>query len=278
MTTLKEKMMQKKAQIAEQTGKGVRTVKPKVGKTRVRILPSWRGKNDEPFWHDFGQHYIKDSNDKVVAVYVCVEKTYGKSCSICEMIREGIDVAKTDEQKGLLASARANGRVLVNALMLETDPSTPVILELTPTTYDKVIDIILQGTDEDPNFNNVTDVDNGIDLIITRSGTGINTEYSVQPALKGSKEVPKSILEDLINLDQFVAQEQEAAMLKSASAIKSIIGKERATSKSSAFDEDDIPFYPSPKGLKDVVESDDVVETEEVDSDELESLLNELDD
>lgn len=269
MATLKEKMMQKKAQIAEQTGKGIRTVKPKVGKTRVRILPSWRGEKNDVFWHDFGQHYIKDTNDKMVAVYVCVEKTYGKSCPICEAIRDGIDVARTDEQKTQLHSARASGRVLVNAILLETDPTTPIILELTPTTYDKVVDIILQGTEDDDDYNNVTDItESGLDLIITRTGTGINTEYSIQPALKGSKAVSKSVLENLIDLDQFVAQEQEAAMIKSTSAIKAIIGGKKAIPSPSAFDEDEIPFYPSPKSIKDV---------EDVPDHELNAMLEELD-
>lgn len=310
MATLKELMAAKKAQIAEQSGRRVNTVKPKQGSTRFRILPSWRGVDEDQFYHDFGQHFIKDEKGQIKAVYVCVEKTYSKPCVICDMIREGIHESKDDDQKALLKQAFASGRVLVNALQVETDRTTPVILELSPTTFDKIIDIYQQNVDDDDeSFNIITNINDGVDIIITRAGTGLTTEYSVQPALKGSKPVGKEVLAKMANLDEFVAQEQELALLKATSAAREVISGTKALPKPKPTDaefDDDVPAFddededdsplpestPKPaakpaakSAAKAAVKDDDVLEGEYVkgdtgvySDDELNSLLDELDD
>lgn len=280
MATLKELMAAKKAQIAESSGKRTQTVKPGMGKTRFRILPSWRGVSDTQFYHDFGQHYIRTSSDAKPIVYVCVEKTFSRPCVICDGLRDGFSKVKDDASKKLIRDCFASNRILVNALEIDKDKSTPVILELSPTTFDKVIDIIQENADEDnEDFNIVTDMDNGVDIIITRSGTGLSTEYGVQPALKGSSPVNKSVLANINNLDQFVAQEQELGLLKASSAVKEAIGnvkKALPSSKDMEFDED-VPAFESPEASADILEGS-YVKDEKISDDELNSLLDELDD
>jgi hypothetical protein len=280
MATLKELMALKKSQIAESSGKRTQTVKPSMGSTRFRILPSWRGA-DSQFYHDFGQHFIRTSPDVKPIVYVCVEKTFNKPCIICDGLRDGFHTAKDDASKKLIKDCFASSRILLNALEIDKDKSTPVILELSPTTFDKVIDIIQQNADADnEDFNIVTDMENGVDIIITRSGTGLGTEYGVQPALKGSVAVSQSVLAKLNNLDQFVAQEQELALLKASNAVQQAVGNVAkalplVSSKDIEFDDDDVPYHASP----DVIEStSSYVKSEKLSDDELNLMLDELDD
>ena len=280
MATLKEMMASKKAAIAEQSGRRTPTVKPGVGKTRFRILPSWRGLEDPTFYHDFGQHFVKDSKGQMLAVYVCVEKTFSKPCAVCDAIRDGIFAATNDADKALLKQANAGGRILLNALQVEKDGNTPVILELSPTTFDKLIDIYQENADEDnENFNILTDINDGVDVIITRSGTGLNTEYSVQPALKGSKPVNKAVLAKLNNLDEHCAQEYAAGLLKATAAVRAATtGVQAALPSSDDTEFEDVPNY-APAGTADVIEGSFKTDTATgVSDDELSALLDDLDD
>ena len=62
MANFKDLMMAKQQQIAENSGRRAKTVKPKDGASRWRLLPSWRSiktwertsasQDDKQFWHD----------------------------------------------------------------------------------------------------------------------------------------------------------------------------------------------------------------------------------
>src|SRR6185369_17798296 len=89
---LLEKIKQKKAAIQQSSGRREKTMKPTPGKSRWRILPTWRSNEAEQFWHDFGQHFIKNAAGELQAVYVCLSKTYGdeRPCEVCESLQHAI--------------------------------------------------------------------------------------------------------------------------------------------------------------------------------------------
>ena len=218
---LMEMVRNKKQAIQAQSGRRASTVKPQPGKSKWRILPGWRGEADPTFYKDFGQHFVKGVDGTLKAVYMCVEKTFGKICPVCESINAGIAEASSDEVINALKEAKAKGRVLVNALHLDgEDPSTPVILDLTPGTFEKVLEVMEQYGEEGVNM---LDLDGGIDIVINRTGKGINTEYSVMAAVK-SGSVDKSVLKKLNNLDDYVAQEYEEGRVKALSAVSAVAG------------------------------------------------------
>lgn len=194
-----------------------RTVKCNPGKNRVRILPGWRAEQQEVFWHDFGQHYIKGDDGEVKAVYVCAEKTFGKPCTVCSSLAKAIKSSRDDTVVALLGDAKASERILVNALMLDgDDPATPVILELPPTVFKGVLALFEE-------WGNVIDSAEGRDLIITREGKGIGTKYTVSPAAKQSS-LPTGVMGKLHNLDEYVAQENAEQQGRAIAAISSIAG------------------------------------------------------
>lgn len=219
----------KRQEIAAKTGRGMDVKKPRDGKNRIRILPSWRSGVGKAFWQDFGQHWIKDRDNTVKAVVGCFDVTYGEPCAICDMLSKAGNLLTDDGGVKMLADAKAKGRVLVNALLLDGDKSaalTPVIYELTPTTFDSILSLMEE-------YGNITDLNEGVDIIIERTGSGLTTEYKVMPAPKSVK-VPSSVLEKLINIDEAVKPEFIGKENKAVAALSHLTGVRPALTASSA--------------------------------------------
>jgi hypothetical protein len=226
MSALKELVTQKRRQLEQQSGRRARTVKATQGKNRFRILPGWRDNGDETFWHDFGQHFVKTESGELRAVYICTARTYGRSCEICDAIARGMSNAHSDGLIKALGEAKAKLRVLVNALHIDgDDPTTPIILELTSTTFEKVLDVMSE-------YDDMLDPKVGSDIIINRTGAGLNTEYSVVVG-RNSKPVPAAALKALPNLDEYVAQEYDEGRNKALSQVAQVSGLMPAAALSS---------------------------------------------
>lgn len=230
LADLKSKLNQRKAQQAAKKAQYIRTTKLNTGKNRVRILPSWEldaeGKPslEGQFYHDFGMHFVKDKEGKLNAVYICTEKTYDdKHCAVCDAIREGVAEAKATGNvalEKLMGQARASGRVLVNALMRDSEePNKPVILELPAGVFDNVVDQIVTFADDDVA---ILCPDTGHDFIISKTGSGIDTEYSLSVSPKSTKVTyDQSAVTDLT---KYVAQESEQGLLKATGAVVAVTG------------------------------------------------------
>lgn len=216
MSNLLNLINQRKAAVSR-----VKTLKPNPGRNRYRILPSWRGA-DQQFWMDFGQHWIKDATGKIQAVYVCNDKTFGSHCQVCDAISQGILMSGDDLTKKRLEEARSTARVLLNVLDLGSpNPMQVHILEIAPTIFNgnKGVGGIISLFQDWPNL---LDLDGGAEVIIEKSGTGKETRYGVS-AIPG-KAVDKSVLANLHNLDQFVAAEGEAGASRALSSLAAISG------------------------------------------------------
>lgn len=210
-------LVRKKRQaIQASSGRREKTHKPQPGKSRFRILPGWK-EGDVTFFRDFGSHFIKDTNDDLKAVYICTEKTNQQACPICEGIAAGISASSDDAVIAALKESQSSNRILFNALHLDgDDPNSPVILDLTPTTAEKIFDLM-------GDYGNVTDLDEGTDILINRTGKGLNTEYSIIPAPK-SNTVDKAVLANLHDLDAYVQQEYDEGKNKAIAAVSTVSG------------------------------------------------------
>lgn len=195
------------------------TLKPQPGVHSYRILPSWRGEGEGQFWHDMGMHFVKteESGSKPAAVYICTEKTFGKPCDVCDAITKSLAVSSNDKMTERLKEARSSQRYLMNVLHLTgPEPTKVQVLEVGTGVFQDVCNLINE-------YGDITDIVNGIDIKIKREGSGLDTEYSVLPAAK-SQPVPKAVLANLTNLDEFVAQENPAGNTKALTAVGTIIG------------------------------------------------------
>jgi hypothetical protein len=217
MATLLELLRAKKQEMA--SGNRMKTIKPQPGTGRYRILPSWRGEGQQ-FWHDYGQHYIKDMNMKMSAVYICADKTFGKPCQVCDAIRSGIASAD-DATKDILKEGNAGQRVLLNVLHLDgPTPGEVQILELAPTAFGALVDIAALHEEEgEPIF----EIGRGKDILISRTGTGLQTKYTMMTAVK-TTPVPDGVMTKLHNLDDYVKQESEGQQLRALNSVRAVSG------------------------------------------------------
>lgn len=267
MSSLLELIKAKKQSIA--AGNRRKTIKFGDGSRRYRILPGWR-KGDEQFWHDFGQHFVKNAAGEMQAVYMCADKTFGKPCTVCDAIRAGIKTATDEGTINTMKEALATGRVLVNAVQLGDggNPDEVHILEMPPSVFGQIVEIIGEWAEagEQP-LDPVT----GKDLIVSRSGSGKNTKYIVQVAAKGTKLSP-ALLGKLHNLDEYVAQESAEAEQRALNSVRSVAGLLPAPARSAAAPRpsalpagstvvDDMEIAPRPS--RKPVEFEDVPDLEE---------------
>ena len=210
-------------------GKRRKTVKPTDGTTRWRILPSWRGAGQQ-FWHDFGQHFVKNAAKEITAIYMCTDKTFGKPCAVCEAVSQGMKAATDDHTMEILKDARSTGRILLNALHLDGPTPTEVqVLELPPTVFNMLIEIAEEWEAAD---DSVFDIAKGKDILIGRTGTGKTTKYTVQVGAKVTP-VPAGVMDKLHDLDEYVAQESNERQLRALNSVRSVSGLLAAPSSSS---------------------------------------------
>ena len=194
------------------------------GRSRIRILPSWRT-GDETFWHDFGQHFIKSPSasgtSTVAAIYMCVDKTFGRPCDVCKAIKEAAASTSDDVTLNIIKEANASSRVLVNALHIDGQtPTVPDVFELPPTVFEQIIGI-MQLYQQDG--VSIVDLATGFDLSIERQGKGLSTKYTVSTVPK-STVVSPDVMSKIQDLDKYVAQENESNKHRAISEVRSVAG------------------------------------------------------
>jgi hypothetical protein len=199
----------------------VRPIKLSAGKHIIRVLPSWRGAG-QAFWHDFGQHFIKDDSGEMASVYLCLDKTFGKQCPVCDAIKTASKAARNDQQIALLEQAKSGGaQYLINVLHRNDreKANEPQVLQVGATVFEAILALF-------DDYGDVTDINTGYDLVIERTGTGRkDTRYSVRPLPKEKcKPVAKEVLDRLVNLDDYVAQESDPELNKALTAVGACVG------------------------------------------------------
>lgn len=226
MSALLKLLQQKKQDLA--AGRKGKTVKPAPGRSLWRIFPSWRkdakGNPDleGQFWHDFGQHFIKDASNNILAIYVDTEKTFGRPSELNQVLASAIKTCTDDATMNLLKEARASGSVLLNAMQIDGDKPTEVqILEIRPSVFEQIVGI---ATEYEAEGVSIFDINAGKEIIIERTGQGLKTKYSVQVAAKNRGVVPADVLKNLHDLDVYVQQETADGAFRALNAVKTIAG------------------------------------------------------
>lgn len=217
MTSLLE-LLKKKKQDIQASRKG-RTVKIPDGQSRWRIMGSWRA-GDPTFWHDFGQHFVKNAAGVMQAAYICTDKTFGRPCAVCEAISGALKHDHDEETKKALTEARAGMRVLVNAIQLEGEKAGEVqILELPATAFEAVVQIMTEWAEAGETVLGSA----GKDMLFNRTGSGIGTKYTVQVAPR-SVAVPAALDAKVNNLDEYVMQESSEQQARALNGIRAVAG------------------------------------------------------
>lgn len=195
---------------AKYKGATASAIKPKEGRNVYRfIVPkpgevSWVGA-DGLFFRELGVHWIKpDANAKPVAVVGSEEICHQRVSALAAAIDMAIANAHDEESKELYTSWKARRSIVTNVVSRDNGNSIDV-LELSPTTFAKIMDI---ANLYDDSGVDIFDHTNGMDLVITKTGKGLNTTYDVQvlPLAPGKTFAPvtQDMLNQATNLDDWI--------------------------------------------------------------------------
>lgn len=184
------------------------------GKTSLRILPNATDPDVNPFWQDYGEHWIKSTEktdsgrNKIISVSACVSKAYEQDCPYCSVINEAFAYMKdnehnhSDEEMALISEAKSKRRILINAAVRTSKSGDYEVrlISLPSTAFDGITAQV-----EEWGGALVRDK-GGRDIVIERSGEGINTSYSVTVTsdANAGKDIDDSWTDQAIDLDSFV--------------------------------------------------------------------------
>lgn len=187
--------LKKKSEDLSRSGGGADYDKLQPGKNVRRVLPP-KGDRDV-FWSEGYVHFQVGPEGK--STVTCLE-TYGqgKKCPICQYVEQLKKGSKADKQ--LADRIRRTRRMYINVINRDSEDDTPKVLPVGKTILQPLIDLIC-----DPDYGDITDFEEGRDITITKSGKGLNTEYSViakpKPSVASEEMTEDELQEALPDLD-----------------------------------------------------------------------------
>ena len=208
----KEMLKERKEKKASQN---VKTFKVPDGKTLMRILPN-KDDPDAPFFHDFGQHWIKSSDknaqgqNQIVAAPLCLKRAYDKECPYCEAISQALGEIEDnahlfdDDEIELIKGAKSRQRFLVNAAVRQsrTGDYNIEVVELPSTAFDALVNVMDEWGEE------ILSPKGGKDIVVERTGTGINTKYTVTIPKNGGSDIADDWVDEVTDLEAFVRAQE----------------------------------------------------------------------
>lgn len=195
---------------AKYKGGNSKLSKLKDGRNVIRLIApapgavAWVGE-DSKFFRELGVHWIKpEANAKPIAVVGSEEICYQRVSALAAAIDMAIANAYDEDTKKLYEEWKARKSIIVNIVNRDANDEVQT-LELTPTTFGKIMDLVNLY---DESGVDVLDPNVGMDLVITKTGKGLNTSYDVAavPLAPGKtfKPVTAEQINQAENLDDFI--------------------------------------------------------------------------
>jgi hypothetical protein len=145
------KKMRQKLTDLKNKGSGGRFWKPQDGKQDIRIVPTEDG---DPFKSFFFHYNVGNQG------FLCPEKNYGDECPVCNFARQ-LYKEGDDESIAMAKDLTARQRFLSPVLVRGEDGQGVKIWSYSKTVYEELLNLVLN-----PDYGDVTDVDNGFDLTL----------------------------------------------------------------------------------------------------------------
>jgi hypothetical protein len=128
----------------------------------------------EFFWQPVGKHNFPPDGKK--AVYCPNITSEGEmECPVCEIV-DGFWKAGDKASKKMAGELKARKSFWMNVIDRSDEEKGPQIFTPGVIIFGSLISIF-----NDPDYGDFTDVDEGFDISIERTGTGRETEYEVRP-------------------------------------------------------------------------------------------------
>ena len=202
--------------------------KIKEGKNKVRILPPWSAAGEVGY--QSASHWRIPPNDRM---FNCL-RIIGKECPLCEMVKKMRDDAGKDKTKMKKAGEySAKKSIYYNVIVRGEEEKGVQIMRSGVRLYENILSYLY---DED--YGDVTDIDEGMDCVIERSGQGLDTSYTVKFGPKSTPlhekpEVAQRFINGMFDLDTIM---QYKDTLELEEAVKNFKGPRAADVKEEASD------------------------------------------
>ncbi|HKZ40024.1 MAG TPA: hypothetical protein VJ044_03630, partial [Candidatus Hodarchaeales archaeon] len=142
---------------------------PKEGRNVIRVLPPVGGMSF--FFQEVGKHNFPDNRRSYCSLFTTDGE---KPCPICELVDDlYADGAKSSIK--LAKEIRLRRGYWMNIINRNGEDAGPLIFTPGVKIFNQIQNMI-----NDPDYGDVTDEEEGLDLIINRAGTGLDTEYDVK--------------------------------------------------------------------------------------------------
>ena len=163
---------------AEETakqGEGGGTWKPKPGSNRIRILPTKRGLHPAPLVVTFG-HYVEIPGKENGVGFVCPRKMKTGACPACTTVDELRATGNPADFKRAGAYL-VKQRVYCNIIDRADEDRGVQVYAFGKTVYEPLMAYRSTNPRDDMPFDSVK---NGYDVIVTKTGEKMKTEYGVR--------------------------------------------------------------------------------------------------
>lgn len=198
-----DKLKQKFQEVSERDsapqGGDIKWWKPQSGDNNIRILPPWG--NSDNFYREVYYHYRVGPNNKA---FVCLRHEKGEACYLCEL-HERYRNSTNENLQSIAKDLKPTFRVMYNIVDRDHEEDGPQVYASGIKVFKEILGIFA-----DPDYGDVSDVAEGIDIKLTRTGEGMDTRYSLLPRRKSStlhdsQDVVEQWLEDMADLDILAA-------------------------------------------------------------------------
>lgn len=141
--------------------------KPDSGRNVIRILPGV-GDMGDAFWQDVGRHYIPDGPS-----FTCLAFTIDEACPICEAVDE-LYRDSDPNSKALARELNRQKQFWMNVIDRNNESRGVQIFTPGPMIFGQISGLVM-----DPDYGAIYDEEEGMDIIITKTGEGMKTRYTV---------------------------------------------------------------------------------------------------
>lgn len=210
---------------------------PTDGRNVIRILPP---NDDAEFYAETLVHYnLGPKKDKSA---ICRKAAGEKHCPVCDLVDELFKGDKDD--KAYAKRIKARGKYYFNVVdrsVEEDDENFGKVLVYGSgvTVFEELLGIIC-----DPDYGDITDAKEGYDIIITKSGKGLDTEYKINARPKQTKIGIDEWEEKLVDLSLLVK-------CKSEEDVEYLLENGEWPKRESSSDDEDEKEEKKPKSKKD---------------------------
>jgi len=155
-------------------GSGQGFFNPKQGKNPIRIMPQVKGM--QYFFQPVGVHnFPPDGKKRVYCPTFTSQGIEELECPVCEIVKQ-LYQSGDGAARQLAGQLRVSRKFWMNIIDRSDESRGPLIYTPGVKVFQPIQALVL-----DPEYGEVYDLEDGIDLVVERKGEGLNTEYQVYP-------------------------------------------------------------------------------------------------